>query len=229
MDSLQPWGVARPVGQCSTENAEMIPSGMQVFIQLPEETSRRVLHAAHVNSFHGGVVIVQLGCDVPTLDPGTELLLYYEINRDFMKHPARVLEVVEDSQDDEIAFKLELIGQPVPVESRKSHRVVTVLCGLTASIGDERECRLVDTSVTGFAVIAKPGYKIGTTMPVVLRYEGATFSGNACLQSVRPLDAKRTRYGFSRTDSSASELANGLRTISLEVQRMLLKRRSGAA
>lgn len=208
----------------------MIRSNVQAFIQLPEETSRRLLHAAHLGSFDEGVVTVQRG-DVPTLDRGTELLLYYEINHKFMKHPARVLEIVEESQDDEtlLAFKLELIGQPVSAESREWYRVVTALCGLTASIGDERECRLVDTSVTGFALIAKPGYKIGANMPVVLRYEGATFSGNACLQSVRPLDAKRTRYGFSRTDSATSELANGLRTISLEVERMQLKRRSRAA
>ena len=209
----------------------MIHSGMQVFIQLPEENSRRVLHAAHVNALAEGVVIVQLRCDVPTLAPGTKLLLCYEINGDFVTHLARVLEVVEESQDDEdmLAIKLELIGQPVSAESRKSHRIVTALCGLTATIGEQCECRLVDASVTGFAVIAKPGLKIGTIMPVVLRYEGASFSGNACLQSIKQLDAKRTRYGFSSTDSGISELANGLRTITFDVRRAQFQRLSRPA
>lgn len=206
----------------------MIHSGMQAFIQLPEETSRRVLHAADVGSFDEGVVTVQRVCDVPTLNQGTELLLYYEINGDFMKHPARVLDIVEDSQDDEdlLAFRLELIGQPVSAESRKCYRVVTALCGLTATIRDQRECRLVDASVIGFAVIAKPGLEMGTTMPVTLRYKNATFSGNAWLQSITPLDGRRTRYGFSSGESESSELARGLRTITLEVQRMQLQRLS---
>ena len=205
----------------------MIRSTMQVFIQFPAETSRRVLHAADVGSFDEGVVTVQPVHDVPTPDPGTELLLYYEINRKFMKHPARLLEFVKDSHL--LTFKLVLIGQPVPSESRECYRVVTALDGLTATIGEQGEGWLVDASVTGFAVIAKPGLKIGTTIPVTLRYENATFTGNACLQSITPLDAKRTRYGFSIVESESSELGRGLRTINHEVQRMQLKRLSGAA
>ena len=209
----------------------MIRSKMQVFIQLLAETSRRVLHAADVVSFDEGVVTGTRVQTRPPLPPGTALLLYYEINRNFMKHPARVLEVVKGSQDDKnlLAFKLELIGQPVPAESREYYRVVTALDGLTATIGEQGEGWLVDVSVTGFAVIAKPGLKNGTTMPVTLRYENATFTGNAGLQSITPLDAKRTRYGFSSVESESSELARGLRTTNLEVQRIQLKRLSGAA
>ncbi|MCH7793126.1 MAG: PilZ domain-containing protein [Planctomycetes bacterium] len=209
----------------------MIRSKMQVFIQLPEETSRRVLHAADVGSFDEGVVVVQLGCGAPTMASGDELLLYYETNREFMKYSARVLEVVEGSQDDEdvLELKLELIGQPVSAESRKCYRVVTALCGLTATIGEQCGCHLVDASVTGFAVIAKPGLKIGTNLRVTLQYEDASFSGNACLQSIKPLDAKRTRYGFSCSESGSSELACGLRTINLEVQRMQMQRLSRSA
>ena len=209
----------------------MIRPEMQVFIQIPEETSRRVLHAANVGSFDEGVVTVQQVCNVPALAPGTELLLYYEMNGDFVKHPARVLEVVEDSHDDEnlLAFKLELIGQPVSADGRECYRVVTALYGLTATIDGQRECLLVDASVIGFAVIAKPGFEIGTTIPVKLRYKNATFSGNAFLQTITPLDGKHTRYGFSVDESEFPELARGLRTITIEVQRMQLERLSGAA
>ncbi len=87
----------------------------------------------------------------------------------------------------------------------------------------------MDVSVTGFAVIEKPGLKIGTNLRVTLQYEDASFSGNACLQSIKPLDAKRTRYGFSSSESGSSELAHGLRTINLEVQRMQMQRLSRSA
>ena len=208
----------------------MIRPEMQVFIQLPDETARRILHPGEAIEVTE-VVVIHPEPGVPPIDGGDELLIYYELNREFVKQPARALEVIENAEDPDglPTIKFETIGGPIPAESRQCYRVVTALCELTASIGDERKCRLVDASVSGFAVIARPGYKIGANMSVVLRYEGATFSGNACLQSVTPLDAKRTRYGFSSTESETSDLANGLRTISIGVQRQQLRRLSGAA
>ncbi len=160
-----------------------------------------------------------------------ELLLYYDLNREFVKQAARVVEVIEAEDDPSLPalVKFELIGGPVPAESRQCYRVVTALCDLNATIGDTERYRLVDASVTGFGVIGKPGLRKGSNLPVTLRYEAKAYTGSACLQSIKVLDAGRTRYGFSSNESDTSELAEGLRAISLGVQRQQLRRISGAA
>ena len=209
----------------------MIRTGMPVFIQLPEETARRILHPGQTIDVAEGVAVVEPEAGVPVIESGMELLLYYDMGREFVKHPVRVVEVIE-AEDDPSAqaiVKFELIGGPVAAESRQCYRVVTALCDLSATVGDTERYRLVDASVTGFGVIGQPGLRKGSNLPVTLRYEGKAYTGSACLQSIKVLDERRTRYGFSSNESDTSELAEGLRIISLGVQRQQLRRISGAA
>lgn len=209
----------------------MIRPGMSVFIQLPEETARRILHPGEAIGIEEGVVVVQPETGVPLIDNGMELLVYYDLGREFVKQASRVVEVIEGEEDQTVQAKvmLEIIGGPVAAESRQCYRVVTALCDLSATIGETELYRLVDASVTGFGVIGKPGLRKGSNLPVTLRYEGKVYTGSACLQSIKVLDKDRTRYGFSSNESDTSELAEGLRTISLGVQRRQLRRISGAA
>lgn len=208
----------------------MIRPEMKVFIQFPDETVRRVLHPGEAIDVVEGVV-VRPEPGVPPIDGGDELLIYYELDREFVKQAARVFEVIENPEDPQSqpTIKFELIGGPVSAESRQCYRVLTALCNLEADVGENQDCQLVDASITGFGVIARPGLKTGSNLPVTLNYDDRTYSGSACLQSIKVLDNNRTRYGFSSNDSEESELANGLRAISLGVQRQQLRRLSGAA
>ncbi len=209
----------------------MIRAGTTVFIQLPEETARRILHPGETVGIEDGLVVVQPETGAPLIEGGMELLLYYDMGREFVKHAARVVEVIEPDGDpsSQATVKFELIGGPVAAESRQCYRVVTSLCDLSATIGETEQYRLVDASVTGFGVIGGPGLRKGSNLPVTLRYEGKVYTGSACLQSLKVLDEERTRYGFSSNESDTSELAEGLRAISLNVQRQQLRRISGAA
>lgn len=204
---------------------------MSIFIQLPEETARRVLHPAQSVDVAEGVVAVEPEVDDLSIAGGMEMLLYYELGREFVKQASRAVEVVANESDPQRpdTVKFELVGGPVPAESRQCFRVVTTLCTLDATIGDSERFQLVDASVTGFGVIGKPGLRKGSNLPATLRYDGKVFTGSACLQSIKVLDDNRTRYGFSSNESDTSELAEGLRMISLGVQRQQLRRMSGAA
>jgi hypothetical protein len=209
----------------------MIRTGTPVFIQLPEETARRILHPGETLAMEDGLAVVQPEIGVPAIESGMELLLYYDESREFVKQGARAAEIVENEEDPtaQPTVKFELVGGPVPAESRQCYRVVTALCDLEATIGDAKGCRLVDASITGFGVIGQPGLKMGSNLPVTLHYDGKEYSGSACLQSIKVLDSHRTRYGFSSNESETSILADGLRAISLGVQREQLRRISGAA
>jgi len=209
----------------------MIRTETPIFIQLPEETARRILHPGETIGLEEGLVVVQPEAGVPTIESSMELLLYYDEGREFVKQSVRAVEVIANEEDPEAQplVKFELIGGPVPAESRQCYRVVTALCDLKATVGEAKGCRLVDASVTGFGVIGKPGLKIGANMPVTLNYDRKAYSGSACLQSIKVLDDDRTRYGFSSNESDTSPLAMGLRAISLGVQREQLRRISGAA
>ena len=168
----------------------MIRAGTPVFIQLPEETARRILHPGEAVGVEDGLVVVQPETGAPLIKSAMELLLYYDMGGEFVKHAVRVAEVIEPEDDRaaQVTVKFELIGGPVAAESRQCYRVVTSLCDLDATIGETERYRLVDASVTGFGVIGGPGLRKGSNLPVTLRYEGKVYTGSACLQSIKVLD-----------------------------------------
>jgi hypothetical protein len=128
------------------------------------------------------------------LEEGQEVFIYYEINRIFMKQLARIETVTQGDPKTSIRFGTS--GHAVSAEDRDCYRVPTAFKELTATVGPEGSCKLLDVSGTGFAVIASEHYRIGELVEVELRYRSEAFSGRACLQSMKQLAEGRIRYGF---------------------------------
>ena len=90
-------------------------------------------------------------------EPGLEVLIYSHIEGKFMKQAARIDAVLASVKRD---IRFELTGEPVSAESRDCYRVSTVLTDLTAKLGTEEGCPLLDVSATGFGVAATGRYHI---------------------------------------------------------------------
>jgi hypothetical protein len=229
----------------------MLTPGVVVFVNLPEQTSQRVLHAAKVvQNGPSGLVI---RCDEPGLPliPERAIRLYYEIKQKFMQQPARIEAILDTGEalagsppadtasppNPEAgplgaSLVIKTLGEPVSAESRQCYRVSTLMAGLKADIGQEKRCVLADVSNTGFAIIASTGIPQGTTHPVLLHHEGKQFPGQGLIQSVKDLGKGKCRYGLLCADPGNAQrtpLKQGLQQISVAVQRQQLRRLAGAA
>jgi hypothetical protein len=102
------------------------------------------------------------------------------------------------------------------------------MANLTADVGAEPDCRLLDVSTVGFAVEATKRYEIGQIVPVTLRFEGSEFSGRARVQSVRQLDKGGFRYGLHAIEdkTSGGDIQKGQQHISAAIEREQLRRLS---
>lgn len=223
-----------------------------IFLRMPLESDKRILHPAVIKECREKVFTVEV--DEPLkLEAGDEILVYYEIKREFMQQPARVDAVLmsdpEAEPDDESAgdaegesdreaetpvkmmIGFETTGDPVSAESRQCYRVSTALAGLTTQLGNETGCQLLDVSASGFSVISSARHKLGSIVPAVLHHDGRTYKGKACVQSIRELEPDRIRYGLYCVEnrSITGDLQKGMQTISMAVQRQQLRRLAGSA
>ena len=105
-----------------------------------------------------------------------------------------------------------------PAETRKGVRVSAAGSGLTADIGQESECPLVDISTIGFGVIAAAVFKVGAVAKATLSYKGDTFSGQVCVRSAFERDDGTYRYGCEAL-AGEHNLRHGLQLISSSLQR----------
>ncbi|MAE95289.1 MAG: hypothetical protein CL910_11565 [Deltaproteobacteria bacterium] len=144
-----------------------------------------------------------------------------------MQQPARIRSLEETDTGKLVVF--ETLGDPVSAESRQSYRVSTITASLEAAIGDEPNCKVVDISSTGFAAVAATGYQIGQNVAVSIDFEGQHCQGTASVQSVREKPGGKYRYGFlSVSAQDGGSFQADLNAVSLEVQRLQLRRLSGA-
>lgn len=224
------------------------------FISLPSTSDQRVLIGLEIT----GVLKGQYGARFPNgqapqgLEPGQDVLIYYERNREFVQQSARIVDAplpstvlpdpdqneqnqaledlpVEDQP--ELTMTFELTGQPVSAEQRQCYRVCTVISGMTATLNGEPDCPIQDVSATGFSVIATGQYQVGRTLGVELAYGQTAYEGRISVQSVREMGSERYRYGLHCLASSVKTglpLERGLQQICMDVQRQQLRRLKAA-
>jgi hypothetical protein len=207
----------------------MLSTGLDIFVQDPQKTAARELLPAKVTGVNNNVYTIELKKSDVALEAGGELLLFYDHDRKFVQQSARV-ETVESTIPSLVAA-IVLVGEPVSAESRESSRVSLALAGLTAKFGTEESCQLNDVSITGFSLTALQRYKIGEHVPATLEFEGQSFSGASCIQSVRELGDGRIRYGVHCVNDEkfgGFELQRGLRHIASTIQRQQMRRLSGS-
>ncbi len=207
----------------------MVGIGSGFFVQIPNNSGQRILHPAKVCGQVNDVLTAELEELDIEFEEGQGILVYFEKRRDFLQQPACIETI--DETDPKIIFSFKTKGEAVSAESRQCYRVSTVIADMTAALGAENTCPLLDVSVTGFSVIAASTYGIGDLIDAVLELDGAQFSGQAAVQSIRELSKGRIRYGLHCADDGklGGSLKTGLNKISMFVQRQQLQRLSGVA
>ena len=155
------------------------------FLQIPSNSKKRILHPAKIVGFTKGLYTAELEeADLPIIAK-QEILVFYERTLSFLQQAACVTEVFEGGAKFMIEFKT--TGEPVSAESRQTYRVSAVMADLSAELGKEKNCPLLDISSTGFSLISGETYKIGSIVDAVVRYDGKEHKGKVCVQSIRQL------------------------------------------
>jgi hypothetical protein len=205
---------------------EMLTSETKLFLSIPTDSRQRILHPATIKEVSEAGYTADLEDSNLSFVAGQDVFVYYNLNQKFVKQAARIQAVLQIDPVLVVGFKL--TGEPTTAESREWFRVSTVMSGLTAAIGPEPDCKLLDVSSAGFAVEATKRYEIGQVVPVTLRYEGGQFTGDARVQSMRDLGKGRFRYGFHALDdrTSGGDLRKGQQVISAAIEREQLRRLS---
>jgi len=209
----------------------MIKTGTDILFQEPSASTRRLRRSVAIDA-GTDTVAVQFVAEPFDFDVDQEVLMYFNVKREFMQQLGRVVEVnVPEVEEEEEAaepatFVLEPIGDPISAESRKFYRVSTISADLKASLGEESELDVQDLSSTGFAIIASKEYSLGETLEVSIAHETESCHGVASVQSVREFGPGRIRYGLRaiEEDPHTNTFLEVLQRISLAVQREQLQR-----
>ena len=64
--------------------------GTGCFVQVPGESSQRILHSAVVQGFANNTYTAELQEDAALLETGQDIFVYYESSGDFTRQPARI-------------------------------------------------------------------------------------------------------------------------------------------
>ena len=210
--------------RCLTERGPaMMSLGLGIFLQVPGESKERILHRGTIVEGRGDCYTAEFEDQELSPELGQEVVIYRDIEGTFMKQAARIDAVLTSEHKHDIRF--EVTGQPVSAETRECYRVSTVTTGLTAKLGPEDCCPLLNVSATGFAVVATGCYNIGEVVPAILDYEDQQYTGRARIQSIRDLNGGRIRYGLHLIDGrrAGGTLKKGVLHITMSVQRQHLR------
>ncbi len=197
------------------------------YLHIPEESKDRILRPAKILGMVDGICTAKLEEEGIQIRDETDVFIYYEIERVFTQQAAHVTAV--DNEDLCPVIEFRTTGEPVSVEGRQAFRVSAAATDLTAKLGDQNDCQLLDVSCSGFSVVASAGHSIAKVLDVTLWNEGRAYSGKAVVQSIRELAPGRIRYGLHCAEGRAAqpELLEALRILTLALQREQLRRMAG--
>jgi len=199
------------------------------WLHIPEESKNRLLRPVKLLGISDDIHTARLEEEGVQIGEDTDVFLYYEIRNTFTQQAAHILTV--DDEDPCSVIEFRITGEPVSVEGRGAFRVSAVTSNLTAKLGDQHDCQLLDVTISGFSVVASAEHNMAKVLDVTLRHQGRAFSGQASIQSVRELSPGRIRYGLhcSANKSAQAELVKGLQLLTTGLQRDQLRRMAGTA
>ncbi len=204
---------------------------VDTFIHFSSESEERDLIPMEVHQRSASTWTVEaLDDDAGVVALEQEVSIFFVQQNEFMQQAARIVAVHEG--EEEGRFDVEQIGEPCSAENRECFRVVTVLDDHWLDLKDSHErCHIVDISTAGCAVVSHERRSLGEIVTAEMMHSNADYCGSFCVQSMRALTKGRIRYGLFgvRSGDKSENLAEGLHKISMEVQRMQLRRMSGAA
>lgn len=196
-------------------------------LQDPRVGRRRELITGRVAESAAGILAGVFPALELDIAPDDELVVYYKDRRKYVQQAARAVFAVKTASG--LRIEMTLVGKAVSAEGREAFRVTAIGADVTATLNDEADCPLLDVAPLGFAVNSREEYAIGTNVQVAIDWQGETYRGTVCVQSVRSVGRGRTRYGMRYLDDAkaAGTLRRGLEKISMEVQRRQLRNQSG--
>lgn len=207
-------------------------TGIDILFQEPTCTTRRLRRSVVVETSKD-TFSIRFVADAFAFEVDQEVLMYFNGKTEFMQQVGCIKEVIEaeEGSDEGPTFVIEPVGDPISAESRQNYRVSTISANLEARVGEEENLQIQDLSATGFAVLASESYQLGQTIEVGIAHGEEQCHGRASVQSIRPLGAKRVRYGLRalEEDPHTGEFLQTLQRISLAVQREQLQRSGGGA
>lgn len=207
----------------------MLTSDDGVYLRLTVGTGKRILHPARIVRVDHGLFTASFEDPDIRPQPGQDATLYFSDHQgSFFQQPVRIDAVMHGEESPTIGFVA--MGEPVSAETRQSYRVSTALAGVTADVGPVRGGLALDVSATGLSVVCNASVALGSRVPVTLRFEGATHTGEAVVQSIEPVGEGRVRIGLHHAAAGVAgmSLRRGLELVTSGVQRRQLCRRASA-
>ena len=202
----------------------MLDIGVGFFIETRTQSTARILHPAKILGINNGSFTAEIEESGVSLVEGAAFQIYFDVKQKFVKQAASV-EAVDDTEP-ALTVEFITVGEPVSAESRQVFRVSTVMSNLTATLGSAVDCKLLNISALGLALLTTVHHDIGSTLTASVCHDGKTYSGTVCVQSIRVMDKDQIRYGLHCVDGrgSSENLEAGLRKLTVTVQRQQLRR-----
>ena len=206
----------------------MVDIGQGFFVHFPTASRQRILHPGKIIGIKNRIYTAALEEPELIVEVDQNILLYYDARDGFVQQPGRIECVVETAPKLVVCFVT--TGEPASAESREHYRVSTVMSDVVVDVGSEANCKVLDVSVAGMSTITETSYGLGLLLNVRLIYDSQEFTGRICVQSVRRLSDGRTRCGLLCTaePEDGEDLREGLRHVSMTIQRKQLRRLAGA-
>lgn len=195
----------------------MLEIGSQLLIGLPGPSKFRVLHMGCVTEIRddGYTVEFEMIEEFPG-ETGSAARLFFHDGTDFVQQPAKIDTIVDDAPIPTVLVAT--LGDPVSAEGRQHPRISTVASELTATVGTEELCPIVDLSRTGFAVMSSETHELGGILQATIHDGDTKYTGDASIQSCKELWEGRYRYGLYCCDTSESgSLNTGLAKLSADL------------
>ncbi len=202
----------------------MLCVGNEMYLLIPSPSKRRVLHPGKVIESNATCFVAEFEEPIAPAVNG-DVNAYCEVRGKFFQQGAVVTEI-RTSEPCVIAFRRN--GEPVSAESRQTYRVSLVTSGFVVHVNKEPGCQVLDISPEGFAAITSRKLNLGSLVNIRFTGEGQTFEASARVQTVQERRDGKFRYGFLVPQSNAAARKT-MQQISVEMQRLQLKRLRGAA
>ena len=200
--------------------------GTELFLLDPERSAtRRVMVPGRVVEQTPGGFVAEL--DEPlAIAPGGPAVAFAADGLRFLQQGVTLTDARADAARPTYAFAR--VGEPVSAEQRQTYRVSVALLGLTATVGDDDGCPLLDVSPEGFGVVSPRTLNLGSSAPVAFAHDGIAISTVARVQTLRERPDGQYRVGFLAPDRHGPA-RKSLQQMTNAFQRLQLRRMSGTA
>ena len=200
--------------------------GSDLFLMVPEQSvKRRHLHPGRVVDRRDGSFVAEFGEPVPLAVAGAAVAFGEDGGR-FHQQGTVVTDLRPDAARPTYCF--DRVGDPVSAEQRQAYRVTVALAGLTAEVGRDAACPVLDVSAEGMGVIAPRPLNLGSMTELHFAHDGDAVTTLARVQTVRERPDGTFRLGLLAPDRKGGA-RRSLQRLTSAFQRQQLRRMAGAA